>query len=249
MPERQSAIRCQDLTLGYNRHPAVHHLSGNFAHGSLTAIVGPNGAGKSTLLKGISGSLKPIGGHIELASHKRHNIAYLPQAADIDRSFPITVYDLVSMGLWNTIGFFRGISASGKNKIADALHAVGLTGFENRTIGTLSGGQMQRCLFARLILQDAPIILLDEPFNAIDAKTAHDLMHIIHHWHHEKRTIVAVLHDTELVKRAFPETLLIAREPIAWGETSAVLCSENMERSRSMTEAYDPHAHDCERAA
>jgi zinc/manganese transport system ATP-binding protein len=184
---------------------------GEIASGSLTAIVGPNGAGKSTLLKGIAGALAPLDGRLTLAKGKR--LAYLPQSADLDRSFPIHVYDLVAMGLWNSAGIFGRIGFGAKAKIEQAIAAVGLTGFERRPIGTLSGGQMQRVLFASLLLQDADIILLDEPFTAIDARTTADLLALVQRWHGESRTVVAVLHDIETVRRAFPQTLLLAREP------------------------------------
>jgi ABC-type dipeptide/oligopeptide/nickel transport system ATPase subunit len=137
------------------------------------------------------------------------------------------------------------LARAGRSRIEDALAAVGLTGFERRAIGTLSGGQMQRALFARLLLQDAPVILLDEPFTAIDAKTTADLLDLVRRWHDERRTVVAVLHDLETVKRIFPETLLIARTPVAWGETGEVLSPENLLKARRMVEAFDPHAHVC----
>src|SRR5579871_5353800 len=162
-------VKLQDVTLGYDRHPAVHHLAGEIAAGALLAVVGPNGAGKSTLFRGLVGILKPLSGAISLDGLDARDIAYLPQTADIDRSFPITVYDFVGSGLWRSTGFFGGISAAHRKAIDKALAAVGLTGFENRTIGTLSGGQLQRLLFARVLLQDARLIVLDEPFNAIDA--------------------------------------------------------------------------------
>jgi len=247
-PSPNNAIRFENLTLGYDRHPAVHHLDGEIGAGSLTAVVGPNGAGKSTLLKGIAGTLHPLGGRIALAG-SRSKVAYLPQAMDIDRSFPLTVYDLVAMGLWRRVGLFGGIGKSDRTRIEQALAAVGLTGFERRAIGTLSGGQMQRALFARLLLQDADIILLDEPFTAIDAKTTADLLDLVRRWHREKRTVIAVLHDLDTVKRIFPETLLIAREPIAWGATEEVLAPDNLLRARRMIEASDPDAHFCERPA
>ncbi len=227
----------------------MHHLSGRFAPGSLTAVVGPNGAGKSTLLKGIVGALKPFEGAIRLSGGPRTPIAYLPQAAEIDRSFPLSVYDLVAMGLWSRSGLFGGIARRDRTRVEEALSAVGLTGFERRPISTLSGGQMQRALFARLLLQDAPVILLDEPFTAIDAKTTADLLDLVRRWHAEKRTVVAVLHDLDLVKRVFPETLLIAREPVAWGKTGEVLGPENLLKARRMVEAFDPHAHVCGREA
>jgi zinc/manganese transport system ATP-binding protein len=153
------------------------------------------------------------------------------------------------MGLWDRIGLFGGIGRDGRARIEHALAAVGLTGFERRPIGTLSGGQMQRALFARLLLQDAAVILLDEPFTAIDAKTTADLLDIVRRWHAEARTVVAVLHDLETVKRVFPLTLLIAREPVAWGETGEVLRPDNLLKARRMTEAFDTHAHVCAREA
>ncbi len=242
-----SAIRLQDLTLGYDRHPAVHHLSGEIASGSLTAIVGPNGAGKSTLLKGIAGALSPLGGNLSVSRGTR--LAYLPQSAELDRSFPIHVYDLVAMGLWGSAGIFGRIGRGSAAKVEAAIAAVGLAGFERRPIGALSGGQMQRVLFARLLLQDADIILLDEPFTAIDARTTADLLALVQRWHGEARTVVAVLHDIETVRRAFPHTLLLARETVAWGETTEVLTPANLLKARRMVEAFDSHAAPCERNA
>ena len=243
------AIRFHDVTLGYGRHPAVHHLRGEIAGGALTAVVGPNGAGKSTLLKGVVGALRPFSGRIELSGGPRARIAYLPQAAELDRSFPLSVYDLVAMGLWGRTGLFGGIGSKDRRILDGALAAVGLIGFERRPISTLSGGQMQRALFARLLLQDASVILLDEPFTAIDAKTTADLVDLVRRWHAEERTVVAVLHDLDLVKRVFPEALLIAREPVAWGKTGEVLDPANLLKARRMVEAFDPHAHVCGRAA
>jgi zinc/manganese transport system ATP-binding protein len=141
------------------------------------------------------------------------------------------------------------VDREARARIDQAVTAVGLTGFERRPIATLSGGQMQRALFARLLLQDAAVILLDEPFTAIDAKTTADLLDVVRRWHAEERTVVAVLHDLEVVKRIFPETLLIARTPVAWGETGEVLDPSNLLKARRMVEAFDPHAHVCAEAA
>ena len=239
------AINFNDVTLGYDRHPAVHHLDGVVSEGSLLAVVGPNGAGKSTLLKSIVGILKPLSGHIQLQGITSRKIAYLPQAAEIDRSFPMSVFDLVSSGHWHISGIFGGINKAQRERIHAAIESVGLTGFENRPIGTLSGGQMQRVLFARLLLQDAKLILLDEPFSAVDTKTTADLLALINRWYKEKRSVIAVLHDMEIVKAHFPETLLLAREPVAWGATAEILNAENLARARHMIEAHDPHAHIC----
>jgi zinc/manganese transport system ATP-binding protein len=238
-------LRFRNLTLGYDRHPAVHHLDGVVQLGSLTAVVGPNGAGKSTLFKGVVGVLKPLAGRIERAGVLPQDIAYLPQAADIDRSFPIGVYDMVAMGLWHRKGLFGGIGRNDRDNVEAAIAAVGLTGFEQRPIGTLSGGQMQRMLFARLLLQDARVIVLDEPFSAIDAKTSADLLGLVRRWHSEQRTVLAALHDLEVVKANFPETLLLAREPVAWGATADVLTPDNLARARRMCEAFDERAEAC----
>jgi zinc/manganese transport system ATP-binding protein len=243
------AVMFDDVTLGYGRHPAVHHLQGSVAKGELLAVVGPNGAGKSTLLKGIAGALPPLSGQIRREGARAARIAYLPQLADIDRTFPMPVFDMVAMGLWSRTGLFGGIGRKDREHIGEALAAVGLTGFEDRVIGTLSGGQLQRALFARLLLQDADLILLDEPFAAIDAKTAADLVALVRRWHDEKRTIIAVLHDLELVRSVFPRTLLIARETVAWGETAETLSARNLLEARRMLEAHDPHARPCARAA
>jgi zinc/manganese transport system ATP-binding protein len=238
-------MRFENLTLGYDRHPAVHHLSGEVKDGALIAVVGPNGAGKSTLFKGVVGALRPLSGAIHRAGIDPHEIAYLPQAAEIDRSFPINVYDMVAMGLWRKAGIFGGIGKDARRRIGDAISAVGLTGFESRAIGTLSGGQMQRMLFARLLLQDARIVVLDEPFNAIDTKSVLDLLDIVRRWHGENRTVLAALHDIDLVKAHFPETLLLAREKVAWGATAEVLTPENLNKARAMCEAFDEEAAAC----
>ena len=238
-------LQFRDLTLGYDRHPAVHHLDGVVPRGALMAVVGPNGAGKSTLFKGIVGVLPPLAGRIDLCGLRHRDIAYLPQAAELDRSFPISVYDLVAMGLWRRTGLFGGIGAKERARIHEALATVGLTGFEQRPIGSLSGGQMQRVLFARLLLQDARLIVLDEPFSAIDARTATDLLGLVRGWHAEERTVIAALHDIEVVRANFPDVLLLAREPVAWGSAATVLTPDNLLAARRMCEAFDDTATEC----
>ena len=243
------AVAFQDLTLGYDRQPAVRQLDGEVADGSLTAVVGPNGAGKSTLLKGMTGALRPLAGRVDFGTCTRSDIAYLPQQSDIDQSFPITVVDLVAVGLWTEIGGFFGLRAALRARVDDAVSAVGLTGFESRPVGSLSGGQLQRALFARLLLQDARLVLLDEPFTAIDAKTMIDLLGVVQRWHGEGRTVIAVLHDAETVREYFPETLILARDLVAHGPTAEVLTAANQFRARQMCEACDGPPHDCGRHA
>jgi zinc/manganese transport system ATP-binding protein len=240
----QAALTFRDLTLGYNDHPAVHHLTGAVTRGSLTAVVGANGSGKSTLMKGIAGVLKPMDGESLPASDAR--IAYLPQQSELDRSFPARVIDLVSMGLWPKRGLLGRHTAEDKAAVKRALTAVGLEGFEQRPIDTLSGGQLQRTLFARVLVQDAEIILLDEPFNAIDARTVTDLVALIKRWHGENRTVMVVVHDLDLVRQHFPETLLLARRPVAWGPTAEALKPDNLLKARRFDEAWHDDAPWCE---
>lgn len=241
-----AAIRIDNLTVSYRRHPAVHHLSGTFAAGSLTAVIGPNGAGKSSLLAALVGNVQPTTGTVRIDAARRIPIAFLPQQADIDRSFPISVLDVVMLGQWARFGAYRCIDKGARRAACAALDVVQLGGFETRAIGELSVGQFQRVLFARVLLQDAGIILLDEPFNAVDARTTADLVDVVRRWHSEGRTLVAVLHDFELVRAVFPQTLLLAREAIAWGETSMVLSSDNLQHARRMAEGWDEQAPWCE---
>jgi zinc/manganese transport system ATP-binding protein len=239
-------VRLRDVTVAYDRHPAVHHLSGIFLAGSMTAIAGPNGAGKSTLLKALMGQLPLASGSIEREALNPAEIAYLAQAAEIDRRFPITVGDAILLGAWRQTGAFRAVSRDSAAEARRALASVGLTDFERRSIGSLSAGQFQRVLFARLLLQDAKVILLDEPFTAIDTRTTRDLLELMQSWHREGRTVITVLHDFEQVRAHFPETLLLAREPIAWGPTATTMVHSNLHRAQLMAEQWDEEAEICQ---
>lgn len=240
-------IQLSNLTLAYERHPAVHHVTATINQGEWLAIVGPNGAGKSTLLNAMAGLTTIDEGSVDGLCPKA--TAYLPQQAHLDKSFPITVFELVTIGLWTTLGFSKSLSASQHKECEDAIAAVGLQGFEHRMIDTLSGGQLQRSLFARVLLQDQPVILLDEPFNAIDAKTLSDLTQVIKQWHRNERTVIMVTHDLDYVQQHCPQTMLLARECIGHGRTGDVLTSENLKQARQRSEAFDDHASWCQQGA
>lgn len=239
----QTCLQIQNLTAGYDRRPAIHHLTASIAEKSLLAIIGPNGGGKSTLLKTLAGLLIPMSGHIQQPDEA--SIAYLPQMSEMDRSFPITVFDTILMGAWPQSGFFRALDKDIFKRAQRALEAVGMSAFQHQSIRALSTGQFQRVLFARLILQDATIYLLDEPFSAIDQKTSADLLNIIRLWHEKGKTILCVLHDIDQVRQYFPQTMLLARELIGMGTTAEILHPQNMEQARRLAEKWQDHAEEC----
>jgi len=218
-----AAIALDDVSVAYRQGFAVEGVTGRLEAGSFTALVGPNGGGKSSLVKAIVGAVPLATGRITVEGAARRDIAYLPQRADIDVGFPITVADVVALGLWRRKGPFRRMGHDSQAAIGAAIAAVGLAGLEQRAVGALSGGQLQRALFARLIVQDAPILLLDEPFTGVDARTIEDLSALLRRWHGEGRTLVVALHDLPLVRAVAPRTLVLAGRPVAWDDTAAAL--------------------------
>ncbi len=235
-------LSCYDLTIAYKRHPAVHHLNWEVQAGEAWAIYGPNGAGKSTLLKTVAGLMKPSSGHLHL---NEKIIALLSQQRELDVRFPITVWQTILQGAWRRKKLWGKICDKEKAHGLAALSAVELSGFENRTLDTLSAGQLQRVLFARAIMQDAPVILLDEPFNAVDQRSTYHLLQVIGQWQREGRTVIAVLHDIEQIRCHFSHTLLLARESVAQGLTEAVLTPHHLQQARAMAEAWDDQAPAC----
>ncbi|MBB1627457.1 metal ABC transporter ATP-binding protein [Achromobacter sp. UMC71] len=226
------AIELRDASFGWHGHAALRGVSGRFEPGAMTAVVGPNGAGKSTLIKGIMGVLRPLSGSVTVGGAGRSELAWLPQAAELDRSFPVTVLDLVAMGAWRRVGAWRRYGAEEIDRCLHALDTVGLAGMAARGVDTLSGGQMQRTLFARMLLQDAPVLLLDEPFAAVDSHTADDLMALLCGLHGQGRTVIAVLHDLDMVRDHFPQCLLLSGSVVAWGDTETTLCDTHLKTAR-----------------
>jgi zinc/manganese transport system ATP-binding protein len=243
------AVCLRDLTVTYQRHPAIHHVSGGFDKGQLSAIVGPNGAGKSTLLETIAGLRRPTTGQVivenAVSIKGGPSWAYLPQQSQIDRHFPIRVVELVTLGAWQTLRSWRESSAVIHQKMQRALEQVGLHGFERRFLNELSVGQFQRVLFARILMQDAPLVLLDEPFTGLDARTTSQLLILLHQWQKQGRTVIAALHELELVRQHFVQTLLLAREQVAWGPTHEVLSDAHLTRAQQMAEDWEENAPDC----
>ncbi|NNM71547.1 metal ABC transporter ATP-binding protein [Enterovirga aerilata] len=238
------ALTFRAASFGYGGRPAIQGVDGAVMRGEVLALVGPNGAGKSTLLKGIVGEAARLSGDVDLHGLRVRDLAYLPQQPEIDRSFPITAIEFAATGLWRRLGAFGRYRPEHRAEVADALARVGLAALEGSLIGALSGGQMQRLLFARTLLQDAPLILLDEPFTGIDAATEADLLGIVGLWREQGRTVVAALHDLAQVRAAFPRALLVAGRVIAWGDTAAVLTAGNLARAngRELAPPADPAA-------
>jgi zinc/manganese transport system ATP-binding protein len=229
---KEVGVELDQISAAYADRVAFAGLSGSFAAGSLTAVVGPNGAGKSSLLKAIAGTLPLQSGKIVCGSRQHYDLAYLPQQAELNRSFPIEVRELITLGAWRSFGHYRRPSDEIFQRVVHAATAVGLENVLKRPVEELSVGELQRALFARLLLQDAAVILLDEPFAAVDERTTEDLMDLVRRLHEEGRTVIAVLHDLDQVRDDFPTTLLLARTCIAWGETALVLTTDNLTRAR-----------------
>jgi zinc/manganese transport system ATP-binding protein len=219
--EPDGRVVLRDVTVRYGRRVALEAVSGEFLAGSLTAVVGVNGAGKSTLLAAIAGVVRLTGGVVNCAARPR--LAYLPQLTSIDRDYPLTVAELIALGGWREFGAFRSPRAALRARAAVVAETVGLAGRLRQPIGEISVGELQRALFARLALQDAAVILLDEPFAAVDAQTMPVLLDQVTRWHQEGRTVIAVVHDLELVRARFPTTLVLARRCLAWGATEMAL--------------------------
>lgn len=240
-------ITVSDLTAGYERHPAIHHINATICKGSLTAIIGPNGGGKSTLLKTLRGDLKPMEGSFSVGGNL---IGSIPQFGTINRNFPVTVREFAGFGLLKQTGLFAPFGRKKKNMVDEAIKSVGLSGFADRYIGTLSGGELQRAVFARLKLQNADTLLLDEPFSAVDAKTTTDLVDLLEEWSNvEGKTIIVVLHDMRLVRDRFPSCILLSREIIAQGATEDILTDENLMRAYARDLAMNSDAKTCTRSA
>lgn len=221
---QNDGIILENLTLTYERHPAVHHLSGQFPRGSSTAIIGPNGGGKSTLLKSLAG-LHPIdeGNILRGQTHDLIYTAYLPQNTQWDKVFPLTVFELASQALVTTPRFWWRLDSEQKKQVQLALEQVNLWEQRSLTIEQLSLGQFQRALFARIIVQNAQVILLDEPLKGLDEPSIKDFFQLIHLWQRQNKTLIVVLHDRNHIRQHFENTLWLAKEALAWGPTVDVL--------------------------
>jgi len=229
------AIEISDLTVAYERKPVLWEINLSVPQGVLGGIVGPNGAGKSTLIKAllelvprVSGTVKVFGNQI---ASERHRIAYVPQRESVDWDFPSSVLDVVLMGFYREIGWFRRIKRSHRQRALEALEQVGIADLKDRQISQLSGGQQQRTFLARALVQASQILLLDEPFAAVDAATEQSIIEVLRQQRDLGKTIFVVHHDLHTVPQYFDHVLLINVHAVAWGPIEQVFTEENLKRT------------------
>lgn len=215
-------ISLENLSVGYDGAAIAPTVNGEIACGSLTAIVGANGCGKSTLLKTLAGFIPPVVGKVRWNT-RRPTIGWLAQRHLLDQQFPLTVQDVVSQGLWPRLPLLYAMGPSRRRRVATALERVGLLALAKAPIETLSGGQFQRMLFARILVQQAPLVMLDEPFTGVDETTSDVLMNLILEMHQSGQTVLAVLHDSERVSRFFPQTLTLDSSRAHWSSPAETL--------------------------
>lgn len=225
-------IVVEDLTVAYRQEPVLWDIDVEFVEGALTAIVGPNGAGKSTLLKTILGLLTPAAGRISIYGKRfkeqRQLLAYVPQRGSVDWDFPTNALDVVMMGRYGHLGWFRRASDSVQKLAMEALQKVDMVDFAHRQISQLSGGQQQRVFLARALIQDAQIYLMDEPFQGVDATTEKAIVEVLRTLRARDKTVVCVHHDLETVPEYFDQVLLLNVRAVASGPVAEVFTAENL---------------------
>lgn len=223
-----SVLQIRDLTLGYRDLTLFRGLDMDIEAGSTLAVLGANGAGKSTFVKMLLGLLNPLSGNLHWPQGKPREIGYLAQMTEFDRRFPIRVRDLAAMGAWRGFGLRSGLNVEARKRVNKALEEVGVLDIADRPLHMLSGGQLQRALFARVIMQDAPLILLDEPFAAVDQSTEAHLLTIIRRWRDEGRAVVLVVHDLSSVLDHCSHALLLGGQEATFGAVNAVLTPDRL---------------------
>ena len=221
-----NAIEIKNLTVAYGENIALENFNLDIEVGSLMALVGPNGAGKSTLIKTILKFLKQITGEIKINAK---TLAYVPQRNSVDWDFPTTLFDVVEMGCYGRVGFFKRVSKEEKQKVLKAIEQVGMLDFKDRQISELSGGQQQRTFIARALVQEADIYLMDEPFQGVDSTTEKSIVDILKKLKSEGKTLIVVHHDLQTVPTYFETVTFINKSVIARGKVKEVFTQENID--------------------
>jgi len=230
-----SPLAAFKVTVAYRNTPVLTDLNFEVPAGTLTAIVGPNGAGKSTLIKTALGLVRPLTGHFEFFSKSFREVdgrvSYVPQRTSVDWDFPVTSLDVVCMGLYRKIGWFRPVRARHRKRAMEALAEVGMQDYAKRQISQLSGGQQQRVFLARALVQDAELFLMDEPLAGVDVATEKTIINTLHRLRDQGKTAMVVHHDLDTVNEYFDRVLLLNQHIIAEGASEEVMTPENLKQA------------------
>ena len=231
-PDTVPAIEVADLTIAYRDRPVVWDVDLTVPAGILMAICGPNGAGKTTMMKAILGLLKPVAGTVQVLGksyeENRHLVGYVPQRGSVDWDFPTSVLDVVMMGRYGALGWFRHPGAKERRDAMAALEQVGMETYADRQISQLSGGQQQRVFLARALVQDASVYLMDEPFQGVDATTERAIVDLLRGLRAAGKTVVAVHHDLQTVVEYFDWVTLLNVRKVASGPVSEAFTEANL---------------------
>lgn len=233
MDNHTLAIEVHDLTVAYDSKPVLWDIEWEIPVGKLVAVVGPNGAGKTTLIKSILGLIKPISGTIDFPNLQTNkitkNIAYVPQSGSVDWDFPATALDIVMMGRYGHLGWFKRPGKKERDMAMETLKTVGMQDYVRRQISQLSGGQQQRVFLARALIQQSEIYFMDEPFKGVDAQTEKSIIKLLKELKKQGKTVIVVHHDLQTVTDYFDWVTLINLRMIASGETHEVFNEDNLE--------------------
>ncbi len=229
------ALRLDRVTLGYDGEPVLSAVNGEVQRGASLALVGPNGAGKSTLIKSILGLVPVLDGSIQVlgttAPKARARVAYVPQADSLDRTFPVSVLDVVLMGRYRRIGWIRRPGREDRRLAMQALEEVDLTSSAHKRFGQLSGGQQQRVLIARAVGQGAELLLLDEPFNGVDATSTELVLNVLQRLRSEGAAVVMSTHDLSVAHLACTQACLVNHHQFGWGPIEQTLTPELLNKT------------------
>ncbi len=237
--EQDYIIEVEDMTVAYDVKPVLWDIDLKIPKSVLMAIVGPNGAGKSTLIKAMLDLLKPVSGKVlfngDTYKSQRKHIGYVPQSGSVDWDFPTNVLDVVMMGTYGELGWFRRPGEKEKKRAYEALEKVSMESFSDRQISELSGGQQQRVFLARALVQDADIYFMDEPFKGVDAKTEKAIIALLKELKNRGKTLIVVHHDLQTVEEYFDHVVLLNTQIIASGLVSEVFTDENLKKTYRST--------------
>ena len=229
------AIEVTDLTIAYKDKPVLWDVDMDVPTGTLMAIVGPNGAGKTTLIKSILGLVKPAAGQVLVLGkpyqEQRHLVGYVPQRGSVDWDFPTSVLDVVMMGRYGALGWFKRPGSTERAAAVEALDKVGIRHLAERQISQLSGGQQQRVFLARALVQEAQLYFMDEPFQGVDATTERAIVTLLQELRSAGKTVVVVHHDLQTVPEYFDWVTMLNVRRIASGPVSEVFTEQNLRQT------------------